>query len=45
MEKKVDEKLDSLTNYVPFINYLLELDNVKYKKFEDIQHWIISRKR
>ncbi|XP_018784178.1 PREDICTED: uncharacterized protein LOC108965951 isoform X2 [Bactrocera latifrons] len=45
MEKAVDEKLDSLTKYVPFINYLLELDNEKYKKFKDIQHWIISRKR
>ncbi|XP_050319329.1 uncharacterized protein LOC126752516 isoform X2 [Bactrocera neohumeralis] len=45
MEKAVDEKLDSLTKYAPFINYLLELDNDKYKKFKDIQHWIISRKR
>ncbi|XP_049302688.1 uncharacterized protein LOC105233358 isoform X3 [Bactrocera dorsalis] len=45
MEKAVDEKLDSLAMYVPFINYLLELDNEKYRKFKDIQHWIISRKR
>ncbi|XP_054083866.1 uncharacterized protein LOC105217408 isoform X2 [Zeugodacus cucurbitae] len=45
MEKNVDEKLNSLEKYVPFINYLLHLDEDKYKKFKDIQHWIVSRKR
>ncbi|XP_053960675.1 uncharacterized protein LOC128864930 isoform X2 [Anastrepha ludens] len=45
MVRKVDQKLDDLEKYVPFMNYLLQIDKEKYKKFIDIKHWILARKR
>ncbi|XP_059222798.1 uncharacterized protein LOC106088413 [Stomoxys calcitrans] len=45
MDNEVTQKLDELTKYVPFIDFLLEIDKEKYIKFIDIKKWIITKKR
>ncbi|XP_023300727.2 uncharacterized protein LOC111682958 [Lucilia cuprina] len=45
MEKLAQEKMESLMKYVPFIDFVLEIDKEKYIKFKNIRKWIILRKK
>ncbi|XP_073833927.1 uncharacterized protein [Musca autumnalis] len=45
MEKEIDEKLDDLLKYVPFIDFIIDIDKHKYAKFIDIRSWILNKKR
>lgn len=43
MEKAINEKMDSLLKYVPFIDFILSIDKKKYTKFTNIRKWIILK--
>uniref|UniRef100_A0A1I8MH34 Uncharacterized protein n=1 Tax=Musca domestica TaxID=7370 RepID=A0A1I8MH34_MUSDO len=45
MDKQITEKLEALMKYIPFIDYILEIDRGKYVKFVDIKRWIVNKKR
>ncbi|XP_037811588.1 uncharacterized protein LOC119603592 [Lucilia sericata] len=45
MEKLAQEKMESLMKYVPFIDFVLEIDKERYIKFINIRKWIILRKK
>uniref|UniRef100_A0A1A9ZJA2 C2H2-type domain-containing protein n=1 Tax=Glossina pallidipes TaxID=7398 RepID=A0A1A9ZJA2_GLOPL len=45
MGDEIDEKLIGLTKYIPFIDFALNIDKEKYRKFQNIKDWIIHKKR
>uniref|UniRef100_A0A1A9WW26 C2H2-type domain-containing protein n=1 Tax=Glossina brevipalpis TaxID=37001 RepID=A0A1A9WW26_9MUSC len=45
MEKEIDKKLKNLCKYIPFIDYITNVDKEKYKKFLDIKSWIVDKRR
>uniref|UniRef100_A0A1B0FQA3 C2H2-type domain-containing protein n=1 Tax=Glossina morsitans morsitans TaxID=37546 RepID=A0A1B0FQA3_GLOMM len=45
MGNEIDEKLIGLTKYIPFIDFALNIDKEKYRKFQNIKDWIIHKKR
>ncbi|XP_075159171.1 uncharacterized protein LOC142232305 [Haematobia irritans] len=45
MEKKITEKLNALQKYIPFIDFIIEIDKEKYFKFIEIRKWIINKTR
>lgn len=45
MEEQIDEKLNDLLKYIPFIDFIVDLDKQKYEKFIDIRKWILTKKR
>uniref|UniRef100_A0A1A9UMP3 C2H2-type domain-containing protein n=1 Tax=Glossina austeni TaxID=7395 RepID=A0A1A9UMP3_GLOAU len=45
MGEEIDQKLIDLTKYIPFIDFVLNMDEEKYRKFQNIKDWIIHKKR
>ncbi|KAL9926642.1 uncharacterized protein ACN2A1_000127 isoform 1-T7 [Glossina fuscipes fuscipes] len=45
MGDEITEKLIDLRNYIPFIDFALNLSEEKYRKFQTIKEWIIHKKR
>ncbi|KAM7346613.1 uncharacterized protein ACRADG_006473 [Cochliomyia hominivorax] len=45
MDRLVEEKYESLMKYIPFIDFILQIDKEKYIKFVNIKNWIVSGKR
>ena len=43
MEKAKIEKMDDLLKYVPFIDFLIDIDKQKYIKFTNIRKWIVLK--
>ncbi|XP_075159169.1 uncharacterized protein LOC142232301 [Haematobia irritans] len=45
MDPRIKSKLETFSKYIPFIDFIVKVDRVKYAKFVDIKGWILDNKR